>query len=260
MARIGALDMLENVPAGQIWPWVSPLLADPVRGVRIRAASLLAAVPTASQPPPDRERFERAAQEFINAQRTNADRPEARTTLGSFLTRRGQTAAAEAEYKAALQLSPSYLAASINLADLYRRLGRDSQGEAVLRSAIAVSPREAAAHHALGLTLTRLKEPEAALAEFRQAADLEPDSARYVYVYGVALNSGGQGEKALAVLKEGLTRHPGDRDILSALIAFSRATGDLSSALLYAEKLAAMTPEDRNLSALVQQLRGALPK
>ena len=66
MVRIGALDMLENVPAGQIWPLASPLLADPVRGVRIRAASLLAAVPTAGQPPPDRARFEQAAREFID--------------------------------------------------------------------------------------------------------------------------------------------------------------------------------------------------
>lgn len=260
IVRIGALDMLENVPAGQIWPWVSPLLSDPVRGVRIRAASLLASVPTANQPPPDRERFERAATEFIDAQRANADRPEARTTMGSFLARRGQTAAAEVEYRAALQLSPSYLAASINLADLYRQLNRDGDGEAVLRGAIAASPREAAAHHALGLTLTRLKKPDAALAEFRQAAELEPDNARFIYVYAVAVNSGGQGDMAIAVLKEGLARHPADRDILSALIAFTRMAGDLRSALVYAERLAAIAPDDRNLAALVQQLRGALPK
>lgn len=260
MVRIGALDMLENVPGGQAWPWVSPLLSDPVRGVRIRAASLLAAVPTASQPPPDREHFERAAAEFIDAQRANADRPEARTNLGSFLARRGQEAGAETEYKAALRLSPQYRAASINLADLYRQLGRDSEGEAVLRAAIAVSPREAAAHHALGLALTRLKKPEAALAEFRQATELEPESARYLYVYAVALNSGGQADNAMAALKEGLTRHPGDRDILSALIAFSRAAGDAGSALAYAERLSTVTPDDRNLAALIQQLRGAMPK
>lgn len=260
MVRIGALDMLENVPAGQIWSFVSPLLSDPVRGVRIRAASLLAAVPTASQPPPDRERFQRAAAEFIDAQRFNADRPEARTTLGSFLARRGQSVDAEIEYKAALQLSPQYLAASINLADLYRQLGRDGDGEAVLRAAIAVLPREAAAHHALGLTLTRLKRPDAALSEFRQAAELEPDGARYAYVYAVALNSGGQTDKAIAVLKEGLARHPNDRDILSALIAFSRAAGDSGSALAYAERLAVVTPADRNLAALIQQLRGVVPK
>jgi Tfp pilus assembly protein PilF len=255
--RIGALDMLENAPPGQVWPWVAPLLSDPVRGVRVRAVSLLAAVPTASQPPPDREPFERAAVEFIDAQRANSDRPEARTTLGGFFVRRGQAVEAEAEYKAALHLSPQYLAASINLADLYRQLNRDGDGEAVLRTAIAISPQAAAAHHALGLVLTRLKKPQAALSEFRQAADLEPDSARYAYVYAVALNSGGQKDQAVTTLKQALERHPNDRDILSALIAFSRAGGDNSSALVYAERLAAIIPDDRNLSTLVQQLRGA---
>jgi hypothetical protein len=55
MVRIGALDMLANVPPGRLWTFVAPLLSDPIRGVRIRAVSLLAPVPTASQPPGDRE-------------------------------------------------------------------------------------------------------------------------------------------------------------------------------------------------------------
>ena len=71
------------------------------------------------------------------------------------------------------------------------------------------------------------------------------------------MNSNGQGEKAMDVLKEGLTRHPGNRDILSALIAFARAAGNLDSALGYAEQLAAIMPDDRNLAVLVQQLRSA---
>jgi hypothetical protein len=74
------------------------------------------------------------------------------------------------------------------------------------------------------------------------------------------LNSGGQGDRAIAVLTDGLGRHPGDRDILSALIAFNRTSGDLRSALAYAERLAAITPDDRNLAALIQLLRGALLK
>src|SRR5262249_48599997 len=75
MVRIGALDMLANLPAARLWPLVSPLLSDSNRGVRIRAVMLLAAVPTASQPSADRERFDRAAAEFMAAQRLNADRP-----------------------------------------------------------------------------------------------------------------------------------------------------------------------------------------
>src|SRR5262249_7025284 len=108
MVRVGALDMLANVSAAQIWPLVSPLLADSNRGGRSGAVALLAAVPTASQPPADRESFERAAAEFVAAQRLNADRPEARSTLGNFLARRGLLSDAEVEYKAALRLSPQY--------------------------------------------------------------------------------------------------------------------------------------------------------
>jgi predicted CXXCH cytochrome family protein len=258
--RIGALDMLENQPAGQIWPFVSPLLADPVRGVRIRAAALLASVPTASQPPADRERFDQAAKEFVAAQNANAERPEARTTLGNFLAQRGRSADAEAEYKAALRLSPQYATAAINLADLYRQLGRDAEGESVLRDAIAASPREAAAHHALGLVLIRLKQPDAAFAEFRRATELEPGQARYQYVYAIAVNSGGHRDEAIAVLKESLASHPADYDILSALIAFSRAAGDAATALAYAERLAAVRPDDQNLMGLVQQLRRQIAK
>jgi hypothetical protein len=36
---------------------------------------------------------------FINAQRFNADRPEARAALGSFFSRRGRSIEAAAEYK-----------------------------------------------------------------------------------------------------------------------------------------------------------------
>jgi predicted CXXCH cytochrome family protein len=260
MVRIGALDMLQNVPAAQLWPLVSPLLSDSNRGVRIRTASLLAAVPTASQAPADRERFERAAAEFIAAQRLNDDRPEARSTLGNFFARRGRPAEAEVEYRAALRLSPQYAPAAINLADLYRSLGRDPEGESVLRTAIAASPRDAGLHHALGLALTRLKRPDDALAELRQAAELDPERTRYAYVYGVALHSGGRAGEAMAVLKDNLARHPADRDTLLALVSFHRDAGELATALEYAQRLARIAPNDRDVAALVQTLQGRIER
>ena len=255
MVRIGALDMLGNLPAPQIWPLASPLLSDSNRGVRMRAASLLAAVPTASQPPADRPRFESAAAEFIAAQRLNADRPEARSALGGFYARRGLSVNAEAEYKAALRLSPQYVPAAINLADLYRQLGRDPEGEGVLRTAIAGSPRDAGLHHSLGLALTRLKRAAEALGELARAAELEPERARYAYVYAVGLHSAGRAGEAMTVLKDILTRHPGDRETLLALISFSRDAGDFPTALEYAERLAGMRPGDPDVIALIENLR-----
>ena len=255
MVRIGALDMLANVSAAQIWPLVSPLLADFNRGVRIRAVALLAAVPTASQPPADREPFERAAAEFVAAQRLNADRPEARSKLGNFLARRGLLSDAEIEYKAALRLSPQYGPAAINLADLYRQLGRDGDGETVLRATIAASPPDAGLHHALGLTLTRLKRREESLRELRRAAELDPDRARYAYVYAVGLHSAGQVDDAMAVLKASLARHPTDRDTLLALVSYSRDAGDFGTALNYAEQLARGAPGEPGLTGLIENLR-----
>jgi Flp pilus assembly protein TadD len=238
MVRLGALEMLEGVPANQIWQIASPLLFDPSRGVRIKAASLLAAVPTANQPAADREQFERAAAEFIAAQRLNADRPESRSALGSFLAKRGQVGDAETEYKAALHLNPQYSPAAINLADLYRNLGRDGDSESVLRAAITAAPQDAGLHYSLGLALVRLKRSNEALEELRKATELDSGQARYAYVYAVALHSAGRGNEAIVALKENLVRHPNDRDTLSALISFGRESGDIRSALEYAERLA----------------------
>jgi predicted CXXCH cytochrome family protein len=258
MVRVAALDMLDGLPGDRIWPLVSPLLSDPSRGVRLGAVSILAAVPTANQPAPDRAAFERAATEFIAAQGLNADRPEARSTLGNFYARRGLTADAESEYKAALRLSPQYAPAAINLADLYRQLGRDGDGESVLRTAIASSRQDAGLHHALGLSLTRQKRPNDALGEFRIASELEADRSRYAYVYAVALHSAGRLDESIEVLKKNLARHPNDRDTLSALVTFNRDSGNIGAALEYAEQLSRFAPNDRELNRLTDDLRARL--
>jgi len=156
-----------------------------------------------------------------------------------------------------LRLSSQYAVAAVNLADLYRQLGKDGEGENVLRASIANSPRAAALRHAFGLTLTRLKRPDEARAEFQKATELEPESPQYVYVYAVSLYSGGRTEEAMTVLKKAVTRHPNDRSILSALIALSRTNGDADAALTYAQRLAVITPDDTNLTKLIDDLRQA---
>jgi hypothetical protein len=56
-------------------------------------------------------------------------------------------------------------------------------------------------------------------------------------------------------LTGGVTRHPADRDILSALVSFNRAAGDTVAALEYAEQLAAVMPHNPGLAALIGELR-----
>ncbi len=255
LVRIAALDHLDAGAPAQLWPLVSPLLDDPVRGVRIKAAQLLAGAPTQDLTARDRSRLAGAEKEFLAAQQLNADRPEARSLLARYYVRKGDAAAAEREYRAALRLSPHFTPAAVNLADLYRQLGRDEDGVAVLREALQASPNDGGLHHALGLALVRLKQQDAAIEELRRAAELEPDRSRYAYVYAVGLESLGRRAEAVAVLKENLKRHPHDAETLLALINFARADGDAATALGYAEQLAEVEPDNQRLNELIGALK-----
>lgn len=255
MVRIGALDMLSPAPAGAIWPIVAPSLRDPILGVRVRAADLLAAVPADRQPEADRDAFRRAAEEFIAAQKVNADRPEGRLNLGSFYARRGDVAEAERQYRAALALEPKFAPGAVNLADLYRETGRDAEGEQVLRAAIAVSPEDAGLHAALGLALVRQKRLEAALLELRRATELAPRDPHNAYVYALALDSAGRREEARSTLVSALALYPADRELLTALVEMSARANDRAAALGYAERLLKLSPDDAGLKRFVDTLR-----
>jgi predicted CXXCH cytochrome family protein len=255
MVRLGGLEMLAGTPPLEIWPVASPLLSDVSPGVRIRTASLLAAVPAASQPTADRDSFAKAAAEFVAAQRQNSDRPEARTALANFFARRGSAVEAETEYRAALRLNPQFTPAAANLADLFRTLGRNTEGERVLRNALLLSPADAGIHYSLGLALIRLSRKEEALTELKEAAELAPDNARYGYVYALALRSLGRRDEALKILNINAVRHPAHRDTLSALIEINAQSGDFKAALGYAEQLSGVGPEDSRLAGLIVELK-----
>jgi len=259
MVRIGALDALERLSPSQAWPIAEPLLSDPVRGVRVRAARLLAPVPSARQPVNARRAFAAAAQEFIAAQKLNADRPEARTELGMFYARQGRFAEAEIEYRAAVRLNAHFTPALVNLADLFRQMNRDADAVLILREGVRVQSENAALQHTLGLALVRAKmRMDEALRALRRAAELAPDTPRYGYVLGVALHSAGKAQEALTILRSVAARHPAERDALAALVAYEQEAGDIAGALHHAERLSAMTPADEGLRRLIEKLKDSL--
>jgi len=185
LVRHAAVGVYDAVPPDQRGP-VVPMLRDPVRDVRIRAARNLAPVPETAFNPGDAAAYTRAAAEYVAAERFNADRPENRTNLGTYYAERGQFPDAEAELRSAIALDPVFVPAWANLADLMRMQGREADAEAALRDGIARAPADATLHHALGLSLVRQKKNDEALRELKRATELAPGNARFAYVYGVA--------------------------------------------------------------------------
>ena len=131
--------------------------------------------------------FRVAADEFVAAERFNADRPEHRTNLGGFLAERGDAVAAEAEYRAALQLDQRFVPAWANLADLMRLLGRETEAESdAARGPRRCRPMPPPLHHALGLSLVRQQRKDEALRELRARHGTRSANERFAYVYDVA--------------------------------------------------------------------------
>lgn len=227
---------------------------DPARLTRIEAARALAAVPRETLTENQRQAIQRGVAELIAAEMTNADRPESHLNIGLIHVDQGQFDRAEAAYRAALNLQPTFTEAAVNLADLYRLQGREAEGEKTLRQALDLDPRNAAAHHALGLSLIRQKRLPEAMTALAEAARLGDDNPRYGYVYAVALNGAGQGEQAIQTLEAVLTKHPNDRDTLVALVAFQRDVGHRDAARNHARRLAELEPDNAQIQALLRPL------
>jgi len=154
--------------------------------VRMRAARALAPLADDAFDSAALAAFHKAADEYVAAERFNADRPENRTNLGGFLAERGDYAAAETEYRAALRLDVRFTPAWANLADLMRAQHREADAESTLRKGLAEAPDDATLHHALGLALVRQRRTDEALRELKRATELDPRNSRFAYVYQVA--------------------------------------------------------------------------
>jgi tetratricopeptide (TPR) repeat protein len=252
--RLAAVEALANADPPTRLRFLPRMLTDPVRAVRIEAAAALAGQAEAGIPAGERAAFAKALDEYVAVQRYNADRPEGRMSLGNLYAVRAEAERAIAEYRKALEIDPTFVAAYANLADLYRSLGREKEAETAVRQGLAKLPGAAALHHALGLALARQKKSEEALRELGEAARLDPASPRYTYVWAVALNDAGRQKEALAALKAALDRHPNDRELLLALAQFAAQAGERAGAADYAKRLIALDPENAGYARLAAQL------
>ena len=186
--------------------------------------------------------FERASREFIAAQQYDADRADARTSLGTFYAELGDFGRAQSELEAAIRLDPFFSPAYANLADVYRaQTQRDPDAERVLRSGLMKAPASAALHHALGLVLVRLHRLNEARTELQRAAQLDPNNVRFGYAYAVALYSAGKAKSAIAALEHLLALDENNRDVLAALASYRTEQGDTAAARQYNDRLRALS-------------------
>ena len=259
LMRRTAIEVLQAVDVAARWPLVSPLLADPVLGVRVAAASVLSDVRAQDiEDPVLRTALEQAFEEYVSWQQLNTDRVEHWVNLAEFHFKQGQLAKAEKAFAEARRRNARFVPLYVNQADIYRALGREEDGERVLREGLKAVPEAANIQHALGLLLIRTGRREDAMIFLEEAYRRARENPRLGYVYGVALDSAAQHQRAIEVWTSVVERHPNDREALRVLAMALYKTGKHARALRHAEHLVVLSPEDPTARQLVAVLRQEL--
>lgn len=253
LIRLGALRALQAVPGDFRVRGALPLLEDPVRAVRIEAASVLSPA-RRGLPQSAQAAFNAAEKEYIEAQLAIAERPEAHSNLALIYLARDDAQRAEAELRKALSMEPRAVVARVNLADLYRQLSRDQDAMSLLQAGLELDADSAALHHTMGLLLVRSDDSQVALPALQRAAVLEPGNSRYTYVYAVALNSLGQVDDAINTMQDASLAFPGDFDIGWGLATMLYAAGRSDEARQEGLRLQVQYPENPDITAFLGRL------
>ncbi len=247
LVRLSALRTLDVVDVSARFQLGFHLLSDPFLAIRIEAARVMSVLPYTMLTSQQQKILNQAIGEYIDAQLANADRPEAHINLGLINLRQKKYSVAIKNYQKALKIDPGFVAAYINLADLYRIQQLDEKALTMLNHALqkssASSSEAADVHHALGLLYIRNKQMKKSLSSLSKAAKLQPGNPRYIYVYAVALNNAGKTSQSIKLLKKLLKEQPGNTDSIVALISFYKQQGDMRSAQLYAKKILEIWPD-----------------
>jgi protein O-mannosyl-transferase len=132
--------------------------------------------------------------------------------LGEILDRRGQTGAAMAEYRKALEIKPDNADAHTNLGiDLAGR-GQADEAIAHFREVLKIMPDYAEVHYNLSISLLTKKQYDEAIVHLRRAIEIKPEFAAAQNNLGLALARSGRLDEAIAHYQKALELEPNYAD------------------------------------------------
>jgi tetratricopeptide (TPR) repeat protein len=255
LVRLAAVAGLDRAQPQERLLHAAPLLADPVRAVRLEAARVMAGVPIDRLSAGQRQAFEAALAEFKNAQRATADLPASHLNMAVLHESLGQRDLAEQTYGTALRMDPFFVPARLNLVTLYHASGRNRDAERVLREGIKRTPGEGELYYSLGLLLAEEQRLPEATEMLGKAAQLIPGRARVPYNYGLALQQLRRPREAEAALVRAVELDPDDPDIVYAAAMFFFGQKQWRQAQFYAETLVDLAPGQPGPRELVENIR-----
>jgi len=174
MVRAAATGALRQIKAEDRIALLRPLLADPSRSVRQRAAVEIAGAGVVALPAADDQAYRNGLKDFVEARMANADTPESHVAMGGLALSRRQWDAAEEAFTTAAEMDPQMSSAWLVLAQIKQARGDAEGADKLLQMALAASPRNVdimLARGDLGMQAGRYDD---ALGWYRRAQAVDP--------------------------------------------------------------------------------------
>ena len=151
-------------------------------------------------------------------------------------------AGAEAEYKRALELNPSYSMAHALYADYLSKMRRHEEAIAEARQARKLDPISVPANVVLGMTLYRARRYDEAMGACQKALELDPNLPNALWFQALADEQKRRLPEAIAKLKKAVSLS--DAPLFRALLANAYAlAGERAKALNFLDELTALSQQ-----------------
>lgn len=257
--RAAAVLSLQNGPPEDMLAALTPLLTDPVRLVRIRAAQGLSRFRREDFQSGAYRNFQNVAQEYRAGSAVNNDRAAEHMMLGVFAENQTDFQEARKEYELAISLEPTMTGPRSNLAALLDGLVQAADE----RFRAAAQQRDEAAAAAamqemdsLIAQAAQLRQQELDLLE--QGSLQVPENSEWQRRVGLLRHLQGWRKEAEAALLRAWLLQPRDPGNIEVLAIYYSETGRPEEALPLAERLLELRPKHRRYEQLRGDIRAKL--
>lgn len=197
--------------------------------------------------------FEKALEEMEEALRLDPTRGATYTQVGLVESARGRRAEAEAAFKRAIELAPTWIGGRLALANFYWASGRQTEAAQALEAALAQEPANETANHAMAifsLATGRIREAEKYL---RQLADVTKSHAAQFSLaeYYIATR---RPQEAIAILTPLATSPQSDPEARRHLARAYASVGQPEKAHALVDQMLVERPSDAQTTLLKGQL------
>jgi len=223
---------------------ITPMLYDPVKTVRIEAASRLSGDMAKLLNKEQQAVFQTVLKEYEAAMEYTADFAASRHNLANLYSELDRPDDAVKQYELAIGIDDQFYPAKMNLAVLYSQRGQNEKAERLLRQVVADQPELYDAAYSLGLLLVELQNYSEGVAYLEQASKGLPDRARIHYNLGLLYAHLQDVTAAEYSLRTAVDLEPQSLDFQYGLADFYLKRGMFEEARPIVEVMASMHPEN----------------